>query len=70
MLLERDSRQESLWGGNYYPGVGEGECIRYMSLINIRPSQENRSMLVQSSEIREKMRRIVFALVGCGEPWS
>src|SRR5436190_9132838 len=44
VLLEQDSRQESLWGGNYYPGVGEGECIRYTSLINIRPSQENRSM--------------------------
>jgi hypothetical protein len=70
ILLDRDSQQQALWGGNYYPGLGEGECIQYTSLINIRPAQENPSMLVQSPQIREKMRGIVFALVGRGEPWS
>jgi hypothetical protein len=33
ILLERRSRQEALWGGNYYPGLGEGECVEYKSLI-------------------------------------
>lgn len=66
-LLERESRQECLWGGNYYPGRGEEECIQYTSLINMRPSQKNLTMAVQDPKVREAMRAIVFELVGRGE---
>ena len=44
LLLESGSRQEDLWGANYYPGIGPEDCIEYTALINIRPAQGNRSM--------------------------
>jgi hypothetical protein len=68
VLIERGSRQESLWGGNYYPGRGEARCLEYGSMINIRSAQKNESMLVQDPAIREKIRTVVFSLIGRGEP--
>jgi hypothetical protein len=29
LLLEKGSRQQDLWGANYYPGAGRDECIEY-----------------------------------------
>jgi len=69
-LLEQGAHQESLWGGNYYPGLGEGECLEYTAMINVRPSVGNRSMLVQSPELRARIRELIFSLVGKGEPLS
>ncbi len=46
LLLEDGSRQDDLWGANYYPGEGSESCIEYTALINIRPAQGNRSMEV------------------------
>ncbi|MFO1010457.1 MAG: DUF5674 family protein [Planctomycetota bacterium] len=68
VLLDQDSDQASLWGGNYFPGVGEEECIEYTSMINVRPSQGNTSMELQSPELRARMRALVFELIGRGEP--
>jgi hypothetical protein len=68
LLLESGSRQTDLWGANYYPGKGSDSCIEYTALINIRPAQGNRSMLIQDAEIRERVREITFALIGEGEP--
>lgn len=68
LLLETGSRQSDLWGANYYPGKGREACIEYTSLINIRPSQGNRSMLVESPAIRERLRELTFSLIGEGEP--
>ena len=68
LLLESGSRQSDLWGANYYPGRGPDDCIEYTSLINIRPSQGNRSMEIEDPVIRERLREITFALVGEGEP--
>jgi hypothetical protein len=68
ILLERGSPQASLWGGNYHPGLGEVECIEYESLINIRPAVGNLGLDVQDPAIREKIRDVVFALIGRGEP--
>jgi hypothetical protein len=68
LLLENGSRQEDLWGANYYPGRGEQACIEYTALINIRPSQGNRSMLVEDEELRRRVRELTFALIGRGEP--
>ena len=66
-LLEAGSRQEDLWGANYYPGLGEDACIEYTSLINIRPSQGNRSMAIESDGIRVRVREVTFRLIGRGE---
>lgn len=68
ILLGGGSRQEDLWGANYYPGRGEEECIEYTSLINIRPAQGNRSMMIQDAGIRERVRELTFELIGRGEP--
>lgn len=68
LLLERGSRPESLWGGNYFPGRCEDECIAYGSMINVRPAQGSRGMDVQDPAVRERMRQVVFALIGRGEP--
>ncbi|MDZ4772997.1 MAG: DUF5674 family protein [Planctomycetota bacterium] len=68
-LLDQGSAQENLWGGNYFPGNSEDDCIEYTSLINVRPAQENRSILVASPKTRDRMRSIVFSLLGRGEAW-
>lgn len=67
VLLENGSRQSDLWGANYYPGRGADECIEYTLLINIRPSQGNRSMVVEDPVIRELIRELTFLLIGKGE---
>jgi len=67
MLLETGSRQADLWGANYYPGLGPSECIEYTSLINIRPSQGNRSMVVENGEIRARVEALTHRLIGRGE---
>jgi hypothetical protein len=53
-----------------YPGRGVDDCIEYTSLINIRPAQGNRSMLVEDSDLRRRIRELTFALIGEGEPVS
>ena len=68
LLLEHGSRQENLWGANYYPGRGEEGCIEYTSLINIRPAHGNRSMVIADEAVRSRVRDITFALIGRGEP--
>jgi len=67
LLLETGSRQTDLWGANYYPGKG-ADCIEYTALINIRPAQGNRGMLIQDRQIRDRVREITSALIGEGEP--
>jgi hypothetical protein len=67
LLLEEGSRQEDLWGANYYPGRGAEECLEYTALINIRPSHGNRSMEIQSEEVRRRLREIAFQVIGAGE---
>ena len=67
LLLEDGSSQGDLWGANYYPGRGREDCIEFTALINIRPSQGNRAMLIEDPETRERVRRITYALIGEGE---
>jgi hypothetical protein len=68
LLLERGSRQEDLWGANYYPARGPDDCIEYTSLINIRPAQGNRGMVVEDPGLRQRIRDITFQLIGRGDP--
>jgi hypothetical protein len=67
LLLEDGSRQEDLWGANYYPGRGEDGCIEFTSLINIRPSQGNRSMEIEDDAVRARVRELTNRLIGRGE---
>jgi len=43
LLLENGSRQENLWGINIYPELEGPDRVEFDSVINIRPSQGNRS---------------------------
>ena len=52
LLLADGSAQEDLWGANYFP---ESREVRFEALINIRPRQGNRAMLVQDRETRARM---------------
>ena len=61
LLLDNGSKQADLWGINIY---FEGEdIIEFDSMINIRPSQGNRSRNVEDPEIQEKIKEIVNKLV-------
>jgi len=66
-LLERGSSQSALWGGNYFPGRGPAECIEYTSMVNLRPSQNNSTMELRDPALRERVRALVFELLGKGE---
>jgi hypothetical protein len=68
LLLEDGSRQDDVWGANYYPGLGSDDCIEYTSLINIRPAAGNRSMVIESEQVRARVRELTHALIGRGEP--
>lgn len=67
LLLADGSRQDDLWGANYYPGRGEDDCIEYTSLINIRPAAGNRGMEIQDPATRDRVRELTIALLGRGE---
>jgi hypothetical protein len=62
-LLENGSKQENLWGINIYPEMPKGEWIEFDSMINLRPSQGNRTRGVDKPEIRQKIVGIVNKLV-------
>jgi hypothetical protein len=63
LLLENGSRQEDLWGINIYPELGGIDRVEFDSIINIRPSQNNRSRGVDDRVLREKIIDIVDTLV-------
>ena len=56
LLSANGSKQENLWGINIYPEFfGQGDFIEFDSMINLRPSQNNRGRGVDSPEIRGKI---------------
>lgn len=65
LLLENGSKQENLWGINIYPEKEkiDPDFIEFDSVINIRPSQHNRSRGVDNLEIREKILKIANKLI-------
>jgi hypothetical protein len=63
-LLEHDSQQANLWGINLYPDkFGREDFIEFDSMINLRPSQGNRSRSVENIQIQEIIKKIVQRLV-------
>ena len=67
VLLGHGSHPDVLWGGNYFPGRGEPDCIVFTSMINVRPAAGNRGLEVRDPALRQRMRDVVFALIGRGE---
>ncbi len=63
-LLKKGSKQENLWGINLYPEHFEKEnFIEFDSMINIRPSANNRTRSIDDPELRVKIAKIVSKLV-------
>jgi len=60
VLLEQGSRQEDIWGADWYP---ERRTVTFGALINIRPRQDNRSMEVQDPALRARIEQVVRAVL-------
>ncbi|MFH1452782.1 MAG: DUF5674 family protein [Armatimonadota bacterium] len=63
LLLENGSNQKNLWGINLYPELPGEDFIEFDSMINLRPSQENRTRGVDNPGNREKIKVIINKLV-------
>lgn len=63
VLLEQGWARRDLWGINVYPDDHTEDWIEFDSMINLRPSQGNRSRGVEDVAVRERIRNIVMSLV-------
>lgn len=55
LLLEDGSKQKHLWGINLYPELVGSEFIEFDSMINMRPSQGNKSRGINDKETAKKI---------------
>jgi len=60
VLLEYGSRQEDIWGADWYP---EHRKVEFGALINIRPDQGNRSMEIEDPKLRAKIETMIRRLL-------
>ena len=60
ILLEDGSRQEDLWGADWYQ---DSHTVGFSALINIRPAEGNRGMEIENPELRQKVEKIVRRLL-------
>lgn len=64
LLIEQGSKQQNLWGINLYPELRtSSDFIEFDSMINLRPSQGNRSRGVDDVNLQKKIIAIVNKLV-------
>jgi len=61
ILLDDGSQQEFIWGADWDPIAQQ---VTFESLINIRPRQNNPSMEILDSTIRETVEEIVLKRLG------
>ncbi len=59
VLLEHGSRQEDIWGADWYP---ESRLAAFGALINIRPRQGNFAMEIQDPTLRARIEQIARAI--------
>ena len=60
VLLEGGSRQEDLWGADWYP---DSKRVEFVALINIRPRQDNLGMEIADPKLRMRIEAIVRRLL-------
>jgi hypothetical protein len=60
-LIDDGSKQGDIWGADWLPASKE---VRFEALINIRPRQNNRSMVIENERIRKKVEKIVRERLG------
>ncbi|MCX6785898.1 MAG: DUF5674 family protein [Candidatus Komeilibacteria bacterium] len=63
LLLEAGLKQQNLWGINLYPDKTGEDFIELDSMINLRPSQGNRSRGVDDLAVQQVIKEIVNKLV-------
>ena len=63
LLLESGSNQSDLWGINLYPSQHGESMLEFDSMINVRPSQRNRSRTVEDATIRATIVDLVQKLI-------
>ncbi|MBI4743320.1 MAG: hypothetical protein HY776_00545 [Actinobacteria bacterium] len=63
LLIENGSKQQDLWGINLYPEIDSDDWIEFDSMINLKPSQGNRSRGIDNPEIKERIIEIVNRLI-------
>lgn len=63
-LLKNGSKQISLWGINLYPELyGTTDFVEFDSMINLRPSQNNRTRGVENLDIQNQILSLVEKLI-------
>lgn len=62
-LLQNGSKQSDLWGINLYPDMDRKDMVEFDSMINLRPSQNNRSRSVDDSSTRQRIIEVVNKLI-------
>ena len=60
VLLDHGSEQADVWGADWTPANQE---VAFEALINIRPRQGNRSMLIQDEKIKQGVESTARALL-------
>jgi uncharacterized protein DUF5674 len=61
LLVEDGSQQEFIWGADWNPSSRQ---VTFELLINIRPRQNNRSMEILDTHIRDQVAKITTELLG------
>jgi hypothetical protein len=61
VLLEDGSMQADVWGADWLP---KSRNIRFESLINIRPRQNNRSMRIEDQALCAQVAQIIHERLG------
>jgi hypothetical protein len=61
LWLAEGSAQDDIWGANWYPA---DQSIEFEPLINIRPAQGNRSIVLQDEALRRAVEAITLELLG------
>lgn len=61
VLLGEGCEQKNIWGADWYPF---NQTVGYESIINIRPSDNNRSMEIQDSVLRSRINQVVKSFLG------
>ena len=59
LFIQDGSKQANLWGINLYPEASGADLVEFDSMINLRPSQGNRTRGVENLETRQRILAVV-----------
>ena len=63
VLIADGSGQADVWGFNIYPDERGERVLEFISLINIRPAQGNKTMELMDPETRNRIKSILQKLI-------